>query len=290
MTRTPFDQFSKQLLEELLSPLGTIERSYEIPGESRQVDIWFIPNPQVKTESQDLGLLGQIATQPCLLEPFRNPPSPTEIRNCMLKLFLLQADLQRRAKRDNTTFSDSHLPYLWILAPSASTTLLNSFGAKPHSDWSTGIYFLAEQIKTAIIAINQLPSIPETLWLRLLGKGKTQQQAIREVLALPDNSKRSVALQILANWKISLNYLAVDEREELLMQLSQAYYEWEEKTKQQAIQQGQSILIENLLKVRFGELDDSLRSIVPQLLTLPIEDCSQALLQLSREELLERFS
>ena len=45
MTRFPFDQFSKQLLEEFLTPFGTVERSLEIPGEARQVDVYFVPNP-----------------------------------------------------------------------------------------------------------------------------------------------------------------------------------------------------------------------------------------------------
>lgn len=35
ISRTPFDQFSKQYLEELLTPLGQVEISREVPGESR---------------------------------------------------------------------------------------------------------------------------------------------------------------------------------------------------------------------------------------------------------------
>ena len=35
MTRTPFDQFAKQYLEELLTPYGQVEVSREIPGEAR---------------------------------------------------------------------------------------------------------------------------------------------------------------------------------------------------------------------------------------------------------------
>ncbi len=38
MTRIRFDQFSKLLLEELLSPLGTVERNLEVPGEARFMD------------------------------------------------------------------------------------------------------------------------------------------------------------------------------------------------------------------------------------------------------------
>ncbi|WP_169222373.1 hypothetical protein [Brasilonema sp. UFV-L1] len=41
MTRQPHDQFAKQCLEELLSPLGKVEVSREVVDEVRQVDILF---------------------------------------------------------------------------------------------------------------------------------------------------------------------------------------------------------------------------------------------------------
>ncbi len=70
---------------------------------------------------------------------------------------------------------------LWILSPSAGITVLEGFGAKLRPDWPEGVYFLPSLYRTAIIAINQLPVTAETLWLRLLGRGKTQDQAVREL-------------------------------------------------------------------------------------------------------------
>jgi hypothetical protein len=69
------------------------------------------------------------------------------------------------------------------------------------------------------------------------------------------------------------------------MTLSQAYLEWEQQTERRGMQQ----VIENLLKVRFGELDEQLAGIIPSLLELPTEEYTRLLLQLSREELLARF-
>jgi hypothetical protein len=37
MTRKPYDQFSKQFLEELLSPLGKVEVNREVTDEIRQL-------------------------------------------------------------------------------------------------------------------------------------------------------------------------------------------------------------------------------------------------------------
>ena len=38
-----------------------------------------------------------------------------------------------------------------------------------------------------LVVIHQLPQTPETLWFRILGKGKVQELAIAEVAALPMN-------------------------------------------------------------------------------------------------------
>ncbi|NET58380.1 MAG: hypothetical protein F6K47_20160 [Symploca sp. SIO2E6] len=76
---------------------------------------------------------------------------------------------------------------------------LNGFAASPKPSWPKGVYHLPVHLKTGIIVINQLPKTPETLWLRLLGKGKVQGQAISELLALSkDEPLRSKALQLLA--------------------------------------------------------------------------------------------
>ncbi len=303
MTRTPFDQFSKQFLEELLTLVGEVKPTLEVPGEPRFVDIWFAPFQQPTVNPQTLGLLGRIATTACLLEPFRNQPSFTEVRNCLLKLFLLQADFQRKAKREGDTIPEAELPQLWILAPSASDHLVNTFRALVGETWLEGIYFFAEGLKTAVIAINKLPRTPETLWLRILGRDTTQHQAIKEVIALPvDNPQRSAVLKLLSTWKINIEVSGeIDEDERrLLMTLSQAYLEWEQQTerrgreqgREQGIEQGQRLVVENLLKVRFGELDEQLAGIIPSLLQLPTEEYTRLLLQLSqlsREELLAQF-
>ena len=44
MTKNPFDQFSKQFFAEFLAELGEVRLNYEISGEPKFVDIWFIPS------------------------------------------------------------------------------------------------------------------------------------------------------------------------------------------------------------------------------------------------------
>jgi hypothetical protein len=74
------------------------------------------------------------------------------------------------------------------------------------------------------------------------------------------------------------------------MRLAPLYQQDREQTKQQGIQQGERLVVENLLKVRFGEIDNELQAIIEPLLTLPPEEFTPLLLQLSREELIDRFS
>ncbi len=141
MTRQQHDQFAKQYLEELLSPLGKVEFSREVTDKVRQIDIFFSPIPSPKVNPQSLGLLSRIAENTALLEPFRNQPSKTEIRNCIIKLFTVHGELQRKAKRENISLPEGDLPYLWFFSPSASTGLLESFGAKQFIIYNQVNYF-----------------------------------------------------------------------------------------------------------------------------------------------------
>jgi flagellar biosynthesis/type III secretory pathway protein FliH len=86
------------------------------------------------------------------------------------------------------------------------------------------------------------------------------------------------------------------------MALSQAYLEWEQQTKQRGIEQGiergvergfkQGVerVVTNILSARFGAIDEELESILPAILELPIEDSTPLLLQLTRQELIQRFT
>ncbi|BAZ15202.1 hypothetical protein NIES4071_70740 [Calothrix sp. NIES-4071] len=299
MTKNPFDQFSKQFFKECLSSLGEVKISEEIPGESRFVDIWFIPSLQAPTDSQfDLGILARIAETPCLLEPFRNQPTKLEIRSCLAKLFHLEAEIRRETRRDEDTLSEDELPRLWIIATSCSDELLSKLPAYRDSSWPNGIYFAGEVLLTRIVAIDKLPATPETLWLRILGKGLIQKQAVDDVVALPKgNPKRSKILSLLYNWKINMEIskeIDIEDKEELIMNLSQAYLEWEQETvergKEIGKEQGQRQVVENLLMFRFGSLDPELQAIIASILALSPSEFTPMLMQLSREELITRFA
>jgi len=235
-----------------------------------------------------------------------------EIRQCLLKLFALHGELIRQANKNTekkSSLPETALPRLWIITTSASDNLLNFFEARLKlSAWEEGVYFLNQGLRSAIVVADRLPITPETLWLRILGKGKTQQQAIDEVMAFPKgNALRSNVLELLSIWHINIkiqNRLTTDDKE-LLMNLSPAYLQWREETLQQGVQKGvkqgvqkgvqkgrletQRVFVKSWLKSRFGKIDKALSRAVEPLVQLSPEESARLLPQLSRDELLARF-
>ncbi len=293
--QTPHDQFAKQCLAGFLGPFGKAEVSREITSEVRQVDVWFVPNAASTEARWALGLLGRMAETQCLLEPFRNSVQPVDVRGCLGKLNDAQVELLRRAKSQKIRLTEADLPRLWILAPSVSKRVVQGFSALEKEDWSSGVYFLPEHQRSALVSIKQLPVTPETLWLRLLGRSDVQEQAIEELMALPATYPfRRHTLEQLANLHITLQArqnLSKDERG-LIMSLSPVYERWQEETIQQGKQERSRELVESFLLTRFGAIDSELVNLVLPLAQLPDAEFTALMMQLanlSRENLLERF-
>lgn len=239
MAQNSFDQLSKQYLEEFLAPIGTVQRQYEIPGEAKFADLWFVPNPDA-AQATDLGLLGRMVQKPCLLEPYRNVPTRTEVRVSIMKLVWVQEDERRKAQRDE--LPDDELPQLLILAATTSRPLLEEAQGKLKAGWLPGVYFMAEILRTAIVAIDQLPETEETLWLRILGRDGTQERAIREVLALPpSHPRRNGVLRLLVSWKVRIDLGEIEDfsGQEAIMALSEAFLAWEQQTQERIRQEVQ---------------------------------------------------
>ncbi|MBS9395496.1 MAG: hypothetical protein HEQ29_21030 [Dolichospermum sp. LBC05a] len=303
MTRFIHDQFAKQYLTELLISYGQIEMSKDITSEVRQIDVLFTPASPFPDGIESLGLLGRMAKNSSytIFEPFRNAVSKSEIRSCMGKLFDIHADLERQNKRNNTRINEEELPYLWIFTPTASVDILESFNfTLDEENWGKGIYFLGKALKTVLIVIHQLPTTPETLFLRVLGRGKVQRQAVEELEALSENSQFLTNIIQLVHDLIAV-LSARQEKEhdidqddqELIMKLSEMYQQQLAEIKKQEREEGilreRRAMIESILQVRFGELDSELATIIDQVIAMTREEFTPLLLQLSREELLARF-
>jgi hypothetical protein len=189
---------------ELLSPFGQVFPEFGILGEGRRIDVFFAPHPGIVTDVDELGYLAEMTRQPALLEPFRSALLDENVHDCMMKLFMVFADLQR----EHPTVPVVEKPQLWILAAEVSDRLLDDFAEPPGNDLMEGLYPLRKGLGTTIVAINELPVVPETLWLRLLGKGRTQEAAIADLLMMPESDpKRSLTLDLLVREGFARGFL-----------------------------------------------------------------------------------
>ena len=284
MTRFVHDEFAKDYLEELLKPYGEVKSSSKVSGEIKEIDVLFTPSAQQNSNLEVLGLLGRFAEFPAILEPFRNAASGDEICDCIQKLLEVKALLRRDAKANKTKLQESDIPKLWVLTPTASPALLSSFNVNQKSGWLPGVYFLGDALRTAIVAIHQLPQTPETLWLRILGRGSVQSQAIVELSNLPLNHPyRQATLELVYNLRQNLRInqnLELDDRE-LIMRLEPLYQQDRERAKLEGKQEGQQDLIIRLLNRRFGEIDAASIERIRELSIEQLEGLVEALLDFS---------
>jgi hypothetical protein len=297
MTRFIHDKFAKDYLEQLLQQYGKVTASAKVAGEIKEVDILFNPSTPQNLNLDILGVLGRFTEFPALIEPFRNPVSDDEICDCLEKLLRIRGGLRREAKRNNAPIQDSKIPKLWILTPTISESKLSKLNVSIKEEWLTGIYFLGDILRTAIVEIHQLPKVPETLWLRLLGRGTVQQQAIEEINLLSSNHPfQKATLELIYNLRenLKINQNLEEDDRELIMRLEPLYQQDREQAKQEGRQEGRQegerLVVENLLKVRFSLLDEELQAIIEPILALTPEEFTPLLIQLSREELIQRFS
>jgi hypothetical protein len=283
LTRFLWDKFSKDYLETFLASCGDVKTSLDVTAETQEIDVYFRPtSPKIPPE---LGLLGRLAQTPCLLEPYRNPVTIEGILACLSKLLTVREQLQREAHRNQQPLLAENIPRLWILTPTASQRIITAFSALNNPDWGEGIYFLPPALTTALIVLHQLPETPETLWLRLLGRGGTRTRAIDELEALsPSHPFKSASLKLLYNLSRNLQALPKRTQEErkFIMRLAPLY----EQDREAAIQQGEAIglqkeaskLVLRLLNRRFGELPPHITETIQKLSVEKLEDLGEALL------------
>ena len=310
MTRKIHDELAKNYLEVLLEPFGEVKTGVRIRSEGRERDVVFQPSTS-RGNTVALGLFSRMIETTAIFEPFRNPATGDEIRDCLVKSIEMRRDRKRDQRRKNTTSKSGDIPTLWILTPTLSTKILSQFAANPNNSWYNGIYFLPEGLRAAIIIIHQLPQQEDTLWLRFLGKGKVQEGAIDELERLPKNNPfRNNTLQVFYSLfkDLEANRTKYKEDQELVMRLSPLYIEDREKAVKEGIQQGMQqgiqqgmqqgiqeeryALLETWLKNSFGDLDPELKEAIAPMLELSREDFASLLLQLSslsRQQILERF-
>ena len=254
MTRFVHDQFAQEYLPQLFNDYGTVIPSANVKAEIRQVDVVFTPTNKVPTTPETLGLLGKLAQQTCLFEIFRNAVQPHEIKTCVSKLLDYQNQQLRQAKREKTEFKAENLSMLWLISPTVSPRILTLCGATETEEFGKGIYFCSPIWNTGIVVVHQLPVTVSTLWLRILGRDKVQEKAIKELKSLSSTHPyRDDVLELIYNLLsiIEANRqkgeILGKEDQQFLMKLSPIYLEQLEAKKLEGLLEGRiEGMIENL--------------------------------------------
>lgn len=290
MTRFIYDQFSKDYLDELLLPYGKVTASQIVASERLEIDLCF--SPYASKLPDELGLLGKLADRLCLFEPYRNPIIPSQIRACLTKSFTVEAEMIREFKRQKQSFTETDLPYLWILTPTASERIINGVKGEITSELGEGVYLSGEIFRIGIVVIHQLPITHETLLLRLLGRGKVQSNAITEVESLRDDHPlKSIILEQLYNLQQNLfiqNNVDSEDRE-VIVRLTPLYQQDRARAVQEGRQEGESNLIIRLLNRCIGSISPSLEQKIRSLPLNRLEDLGDALLDFNTEADLLRW-
>jgi hypothetical protein len=283
MSQFPHDEFVKEYLPELYQDYGIVTPSVDVMSEKREIDVLFTPTKPVPTTPETLGLLGKLAQTTCLLEIYRNPVNDHLIMDCIGKLVTVRNNLLKSAKKNQENQEIS--VFLWIITPTISDKILTGFHGNTRENWEKGVYFLPPTLCTGIIAIHQLPKNKNTLWLRILGKGKTQVEAIEELKASSlHNPHREIILELVYGLLDKLETKQrqkqglILEDETLIMSLRQIYRDKIAEVEKEGLQQGfQKGKLEGKLETipLLRQLGMSVEEIATRL-ELPLEDVIKA--------------
>jgi hypothetical protein len=209
--------FSTFILEGITDDNPQIMVNPEIIGEAQLVDVLFEPNPDRARE--DLGLLGELLFVPSIIQSLRWSPDEWTMQKCLQQWLIWRISdhgciipvdeepvYEEEEDYDEDYDDEDDEPeevtkLLVTIVPSIDPHILEGFGIEPSSRQIPGIYEYPPAFHTTVVVTSELPRDQSTIWLRLLGRGPTQRDAIDDLIALPaSHPQRGVILKQLQDW------------------------------------------------------------------------------------------
>jgi hypothetical protein len=266
-----FDQIGKKILRGALEPGGTVANQLEVPaGDAQAIDTWFEPAPGREAELERAGLLGRMAAEPTMFEPFHVTPSIYEFRACLRKQLVHDHNRElEAAKREQPR---PPFPRLWAIATGRPQGVLRSYGLVPIAGWPPGFYDGHEADARGVVVLRELPCARETLLLRLMGAGGVLHEALAELGRLPEDAwERQIAVPplVAARFKIPQDAMDAEERE-FVMDTQDLYEVWKQKFQEDGREQGVNLGLERGVKqtllavydARFGAMPAEIRTAI----------------------------
>jgi hypothetical protein len=219
----PFDQLHKALLAAFLGRLGRVDSEREVPSQLQYIDTEFEPDERA-AHGATLGWLGRMAAAgTCLIECFSEPPGIEEVGACVRKQLVVHQERQLAARRGK--HGRTPMPRLWIVTAGRPEAALHAYHAQPMSDWPAGFWHTRPAARMHVVIVRELPELPETLLLRLLGRGPTLDQALRELERLaPDTLERRPALPLVLAFSKAISQNDLEDHDMQPLQKLMAVY------------------------------------------------------------------
>jgi Domain of unknown function (DUF4351) len=298
----PFDRFGKSLAGRFMELWARLELECEVQHAVQSVDIAFEPDGRVP-EVPLGGWLGRIAIEgPGVLECFSHTVRADEVEACIYKRDGLYQARSQRARQDGQPRPER--PCLWITSPGRPREVMRKYDAEPEAGWPPGFWGLRRGLGLYVVVISELPEIPDTLVLRLLGRDATLRQAILECTNLEQGSPMQrrikpllVAFEshILQDLKRDADDPERDTDMNVLEEVQAMYSRWEQETvdrgrkegrkeghkegrkeghkegRKEGLEEGERAALLRLLERRFGALPEALTARVADASTNEIE-------------------
>src|SRR3990172_3846762 len=163
-----FDRAAKDALAEALAPMANVLTGVETSPDAQSIDVWSVPTA---APLADLGWLGQMAREPCIIEPYSGTVRLDEVRDCLRKQLGRYHELQNKDSERWKT-----VPTLWVISTGRPDGALE-LGFEPASEWPRGFYRLAG-LQVFLVVRAELPRERDTLILRATGSGRVLREAI----------------------------------------------------------------------------------------------------------------
>lgn len=256
MSRDPFDRLAKGQVKAMLQLVGKVETQVEVQSSMLYADLLFEPDPAKTHDLSEYGWFARIAEEgAAVFEFLHDPPNVEGLLQCFSRALLLRT---ARSKMGLTL-------HQWIFSAGVPKTAIDELGFVRDDDWEHGVYCLPRGFCVTLFVISELPKTRETMLLRLLGAGRTFNEAVLDFLRLPRESpEHGVARDHVLNCLRSIRYSErplTDEEQELMM--SSAHYmdideldarlraEGEAKGRAEGEAKGRAALLQKLLKLKF---------------------------------------
>lgn len=264
------DQFSKNLLREIMSRFGTPETEVEVVAATQKIDVYCVPDPALAGQRAETGVLGELCAEPGLFETFSSTPTLAVFRRCANKQLTWHHELERRARGATGGAGEGAeptpappFPVLVVISQGRPESVLQGYRFEAVG---AGVYGAAPALSYRLLVLSELPRTRETLMLRLLGANRILREALADLAALPPEAwEHGVANPLLLHFRIEELRRPDEEADDMATEFRQWYegYLRDQKhlidvTRQEGRQEGQRegerALLKRQLRSRFGDV------------------------------------